>query len=383
MRLGLLYPSLDPVGPREWSGTPAGLAAGFATIGVEVVPIGSAMPGGLRQLVGAMSHATGKRGAVADRVHVKNAARTWAIGRNIHAAGPIDAILAMGTELYDLGAVVPPGVVSSTYDDGTLAQMWAHENSDLRLAGFPPSHVSRWIARQRRSTAAADMNFVSTHWAKESFLDDYRAEESSVKVVGMGHRPRTGTGNNRDWSRPNYLFVGVDWRRKNGERILEAFARVHARIPQATLHLVGSVPGVRQEGVSVHGHLARDDGAAQEKLLNLFSTATCFVLPGLFDPSPIACLEAASAGVPVIASTEGGAGEFLGEGAALVDPANVAAIEAAMLRFSDPAEARRCGGIAELAASGFTWSAVAGRIGQALSESIVPAKLKDDGVAHV
>jgi glycosyltransferase involved in cell wall biosynthesis len=383
MRLGLLYPGAEPLDPRQWSGTPAGLAAGFAAVGVEVVPIGSRLPWGARKVVALASRATGKKGAVADRQPVKQLARTLALKRCLDRVGQVDAVLAMGTEMYDLAAVLPSGMFSATYDDGTLAQMWGHGNSDLRLSGFPEADVALWIDRQSQSTAAADVNFVSTGWAQTSFLNDYGMDEAKVHVVGMGHNPRTFCRKERDWTHPTYLFVGVDWRRKNGERVLAAFREVRDRYPQATLHLVGEVPPTRQEGVTVHGFLAREDAAAQAVLVELYSKATCFVLPSLFDPSPIACLEAASAGVPVIATTEGGAGELLGNGAAVVSPTDLGAIADAMLRFADPDEARRCGAAAAKAANNSTWARVAERISAALVDRIASTRINSTGGTHV
>lgn len=383
MRLGLLYPGADPIGPQQWSGTPAGLADGFASIGVEVVPIGVRLPFGIKELVALASRATWQRGAVADRMKIKQMARTWSLKRCLDSVGPVDAVLAMGTEMYDLAAVLPRRVVSATYDDGTLAQMWDHENSDLRLAGFPEPHVARWIARQQHSTISADRNFVSTGWARRSFMNDYGVDPAKVVAVGMGHNPRSMGQRNRDWTDPTYLFVGVDWHRKNGERILAAFREVRSRYPQASLHLVGEVPPVQQDGVIVHGFLAREDAAAQAKLVQLYAKSSCFVLPSLFDPSPIACLEAASAGLPVVATTEGGAGELLGDGAAVVSPTDVKAITDAMLRFADADEAKRCGAAAAVAASDSTWDRVAERISSALAEQMASTRSKTTGGTRV
>lgn len=383
MRLGLMYPGAEPLDPRQWSGTPAGLAAGFARIGVDVVPVGSGLPWVTRKAVALASRATGKRGAIADRQAVKQMARTWALERSLDRVGPLDAVLAMGTEMYDLAAVLPDGLFSATYDDGTLAQMWGHSNSDLRLSGFPEPDVARWIARQRHSTESADLNFVSTGWARRSFMDDYGMDPAKVVAVGMGHNPRGIDQKNRDWTAPTYLFVGVDWRRKNGERILAAFQDVRRRHPRATLHLVGEVPPSQQDGVTVHGFLAREDPAAQALLAELYATSNCFVLPSLFDPSPIACLEAASAGLPVIATTEGGAGELLGGGAAVVSPTDVGAITEAMLRFADADEARRCGAAAATAANNSTWTRVAERITTALIEQTATTRTKSTGGTRV
>jgi glycosyltransferase involved in cell wall biosynthesis len=85
-------------------------------------------------------------------------------------------------------------------------------------------------------------------------------------------------------------------------------------------------------------------------------------MPSRFDPSPIAYLEAASAGLPVVATTEGGAGELLGSAAVSVHPDDDDAIVAAMLDLADPAVARTRGEEAHRRSEDATWQAVASRV---------------------
>lgn len=362
MRIGLLYPARNPVESTNWSGTPAGLAGGLAANGIEVVPIGARVPLGVHEVVAALSRVTGRTGAVADRMPVRQLARTRALTRGLDGAGALDAVLAMGTEMYDLSSVIGNKVPCITYDDGTLRQMINHPDSDISQAGFPRNHVEKWIARQKKSTAAADLCCASTSWAANSLETDYQVKRERIAVVGMGHRPRGAGPDARDWSIPRFLFVGVDWQRKNGAAVVEAFGRVRESHPQATLHLVGEHPVIGQPGVIGYGLVKRNDVQGQEMIDALYSTATAFVLPSRFDPSPISYLEAASAGLPVIATAVGGAGELLGGGSITVDPLNTEDIEAAMMRLCDPQEAQRLGAAASAAAAASSWTDVAARI---------------------
>lgn len=365
-RIGLLYPEADPVSPAAWSGTPRGLADGLAANGVEVVPIGARLPFGIRQAVALASYAGGQRGAVADRMPVRQIARTAALAAELRSKGALSGVVAMGTEMYSLEAVVPRGIPCATYDDATLAQMWAHPDSDIRNSGFPEKHVQRWIARQAASSHRADLCCVSTAWAAESFVAHYGVARERVRVIGMGHRPREIPLRERDWSTPRYLFVGVDWKRKNGDMVLGAFREVRARIPEAVLSLVGESPQVDEPGVERYGFLPREDPAAQAVLDELYAKATCFVLPSRFDPSAIAYLEASSAGLPVIATKAGGSGELLGEAAVIVNPDDAAAITRAMLQLGDPQTAREAGALAAARAPQYSWQ----RIGQRLLDAV-------------
>ncbi len=383
MRIGLLYPVRNPLDRRNWSGTPYGLYQGLVSHGVTVVPLAADIPKGAHEIVALLSRATGRRGAVADRMLVRQIARTRVLARRLDQALPLDAVVAMGTEMYALAAVIRTKVPCLSYDDGTLKQMWNHPDSDIRNGGFPPDHVRRWIRRQAVSSRASSLCCVSTHWAARSFAADYAIPQERIRVVGMGHRPRAAAPTNRDWSKPTYLFVGVDWQRKNGPHVMEAFSRVRKLVPEATFHVVGDHPAIDAPGVYGHGFLPMDDSAAQLSLDSLYAAATCFVLPSKFDPSPISYLEAASAGLPVIATPHGGAAELLGPGALTVDPADIGSIVQGMLHLADPVQARTMGAAAAAAAENSSWHNVAGRILDALSgleqkTSLVP----DDGARH-
>jgi glycosyltransferase involved in cell wall biosynthesis len=125
--------------------------------------------------------------------------------------------------------------------------------------------------------------------------------------------------------------------------------------------------------VTGHGLLDPADAASQERLRDLYRRATCFVLPSLHEPSAIAYVEAASAGIGSIATASGGSATLVGAGGIVVDPHDLEALVAAMRRFCDEELARELGGLAHARASELTWERVAGRLLAALSGSGDPA----------
>jgi glycosyltransferase involved in cell wall biosynthesis len=104
------------------------------------------------------------------------------------------------------------------------------------------------------------------------------------------------------------------------------------------------------------------DPAAQQRLTTLFRTATSFVMPSRFEPAGIVYLEAASCGLPVIATTQGGAWSLLGGSSLAVDPSDVDQLTSAMFTLADPETARRLGQRAAAWAAGERWPAVAARV---------------------
>jgi glycosyltransferase involved in cell wall biosynthesis len=368
-RIGVAFPG-DPSKPGTWSGTPAGVMAGLAEHGVETVAVRAEPPGVLRDLaLGAITVAYLRPGrdlkAVALRARAGAwaspalaAVNSWAAPRALRAAGRLDGIVQIGTG-YTLSTDIP----IATLEDMTVAQ-----TQGLAYAGW--SDISQRAlaarrARQKRAYEQAAACCVTSDWTAASVIGDYGIDPEKVHVVGVG-RNRTPPAGERDWTRPRFLFVGIDWPRKNGDGVLRAFAQLHEELPDARLDLVGGHPEVERPGVVTHGVLRLDDPRQHAELDGLFAAATCFVMPSFSEAVGIAFVEAAASGLPSIGTTEGGSGYLIGDGGVVVDPRDDAALLAAMRRLADPATAQAMGAAAQERSRMFTWPEVAGRILRAL-----------------
>jgi glycosyltransferase involved in cell wall biosynthesis len=261
---------------------------------------------------------------------------------------------------------LPPALPYVTYDDQTVVQAAAaYDYSWTRV--LSDRELRRLADRQRAVFSSARACCTTSHWAAESIVNDFGIPRKSVVVVGVGGESMGDEGVERSWAPPRFLFVGKDWGRKNGARVLEAFAAVRREYSDATLDLVGGHPPVQQAGVTAHGLLDPRDGESRRRLRELYQRATCFVMPSLHEPSAVAYVEAASAGVGSIATSSGGSATLVGEGGIIVDPHDQATLTTAMVRFCDPAVAQRFGALARERATELTWERVAARLLAALS----------------
>ncbi len=373
--VGLVYPSKTPISPSNWSGTPAGLYNGLASNGIDVIAIPCHLPEWARVPVALFARAGGARGEVAHRQPIFAWARSVAIATAINQVASLDGIVATGTDLYDLPTVLRmTSVPVATYDDGTFDLFLRYRDSDISKKGFAAKETKRWARRQRAACQAASVACVSTEWAKNSIVEDFDVPEHKVRVVGMGHRSRSIVADQRNNETPHFLFIGADWQRKNGAGVLAAFAQLRQYLPEATLDIVSQHPPLNEPGVTGHGFLPRESAAAQDHLDELLARATAFVLPSFFEPFGIAYLEAASAGLPVIATTCGGAAELLQDGAISVEPYDHQALVNAMLYVANKDNARAMGRRANAMAAHYSWQAVSGRVVQALEDSLAEAK---------
>jgi len=374
LRFGVASAS-DPLDPGPYSGMPAGLVAGFGTLGTPVVPIQAALPVSWQRRVQYLLAAARLRPAEVRRHGPRRAARinqtrllaspTLKLVRDTAArtamrGSPLAAVIQFGTEF-----ALPKGTRYATYDDMTVAQARRSYPYDWTTR-LTPAELDYLERRQRRVFVRAHVCCVATHWAATSLTEDYGIDPARVRVVGVGATHATSPPPDRDWSVPRFLFIGKDWERKNGEAMLRAFADIRAEHPDASMDLVGGHPFIGQSGVRGHGVLAAGASKTRPLLEELQRRATCFVMASRHEPAGIAYVEAASAGVGAIGSTSGGSATLIGDGGLTVDPNDQEALVAAMRHFTDPDTARDFGANAAARASLFTWPAVAERFLDAL-----------------
>ena len=135
-----------------------------------------------------------------------------------------------------------------------------------------------------------------------------------------------------------FLFVGTREPRKNLRRLLEAYAGVSEEAGSPDLVIAGRAGWLSEDleghaaflGIERRAHFT--GGVADGDLPALYSGATAFVLPSIYEGFGLPTLEAMACQTPVIASTGGSLPEIVGDAALLVDPFDVAALAGALRR---------------------------------------------------
>jgi glycosyltransferase involved in cell wall biosynthesis len=375
LALALASPS-DPRERGAYSGWPASLLDGLERVVGTAIGLDGSLPARL-ELAATLAGVVPRlrpRDLAAPRAAVRAAmpsawflgrpvilARSARVRRALRRAGPLDGCVLFGTELS-----LPRTLPTVTFQDSTIIQ--ARRSYPWPYLGTPTEReTARAAERQRTVYRAARACCTSSQWAADSIVGDYGIPREKVHVVGIGRNHDVAAPAARDWAAPRFLFVGLDWTRKNGPMTVEAFAEVRRRHPGARLDLVGGHPPIAAPGVTGHGVLSLDDPADRERLAALYRGATCFVMPSRHEPSATAYAEAAAAGLPCIGTTDGGSATVIGPGGVLVDPADPRGLAQAMLRLADPGTARRLGALAAEHAERLTWEKVAERLVRALA----------------
>jgi glycosyltransferase involved in cell wall biosynthesis len=260
------------------------------------------------------------------------------------------------------------------YLDGNVAA-WL-TRPDLAIDPDGP-HVRRTLAFERRVFDGMDLIMSKSEWARRSFIADYGQDPGKVVAIGNGaNLPRVPeTTPERDLARPRLLFLGKNFARKGGDDLLAAFARVREARPDAELWVVGpSSPDPGIPGVRWIGHISRADPDGDDRIDEIYRSATAFVMPTLYEGFGIPYLEAMAYRLPCIGSDVCAIPEIIEEGVTgyltpLHDPETLAARMLAVV--SDPDRARAMGEAGyERFRSRFTWARVAERIEEEVSSRL-------------
>ncbi len=271
--------------------------------------------------------------------------------RNLRAAGQLEGLF-YHTQITTLFAASllrrTPGVVSL---DATPMQMdilgaaYGHYAGSSRTEALKKRLLMRTLGAAKRIV-------TWSQWTKDSLITDYGQPEDKIVVIppgvaiggpppalratpspaslGVGvnklaglaglpksssnlstlspHEVGEGVARSAGGGPPRCLFVGGDFARKGGEELLAAWKSL---LPNARLDIVTQTD-VKTDlpGVTIHRGIKPNS----PELKALFASADIFVFPTRADCLPLAVLEAAAAGVPVITTAVGALPEAVIDG---------------------------------------------------------------------
>lgn len=264
------------------------------------------------------------------------------------------------------------GVPKYVYLDATSAQVSSAKAWEF--AHFPVKKTRRVVDYQQYIFDDCAAVFPRSKWAAESLRRDYGLAEERIVVAGAGSNFEGVPLEHGSYADARILFIGVEWERKGGPLLLEAFRAVRKALPHATLAIVGCSPEIDEPGVEVIGMIPRGTQEGQRRLLEEYSRASVFCIMSEYEPFGIVVLEAESCGVPCIAPDRFAFPETIRDGitGALkpkYDAGKLANKLIAML--SDAGELERMGRAAqEWVAKEWTWDLAARRIHERIAADI-------------
>jgi len=159
----------------------------------------------------------------------------------------------------------------------------------------------------------------SSEWIKEKAMEFYNVDPEKIKVVEFGANiptPQNYTFEiNMDVCR--LVFIGKDWERKGGDKVLEMYKILKQDGFPCTLTIIGSTPEEEQEedeNLTIIPFLDKTRKEHSERLSDILSTSHFFVLPTRFDAFGIVFCEASAYALPSITANVGGVGQAVKDG---------------------------------------------------------------------
>jgi glycosyltransferase involved in cell wall biosynthesis len=286
----------------------------------------------------------------------------WCMER---VAGEVEEL--QESDRYDfslaIGTVVPnlrPRQPHFVYTDLTIRANAYYPEGGERLKLW-----EECIPCEEDSLRKASLVFTMSDHVTQSLVEQYGLpRERVVRVNGGCNAPSVDVTDDSRYERMNVLFVGVDWDRKGGPQLIDAFTKVRRQCPGATLTIIGCSPRVSGPGIRVIGPVS------QREVSNYMAKATCFCMASHREPFGIVYIEAMHAGLPVIASDRGATPDFVINGCTgyRVDPNDIDELAGRLNELvSNPDKCRRMGEQARvLVRSQYTWEKTQQKMYQAI-----------------
>lgn len=159
----------------------------------------------------------------------------------------------------------------------------------------------------------------SSEWIKKKVMEVYEIHPRKMHVVEFGANipPPQDYSIDIDMEVCNLVFIGVDWKRKGGDKVLETYKILKKEGFPCTLTIVGSVPQYmlyEDKDITIIPKLDKADDKQLKKLGEILRESHFLFLPTQFDAFGIVFCEASAYALPSITANVGGVGQAVNEG---------------------------------------------------------------------
>ena len=255
---------------------------------------------------------------------------------------------------------------------GNVAVTTVHDVSHMRHPEFHPAQRLQELERLPQSLQQASHIVTVSEFTRRELADIYGLDPATISLVppAVSSRFKPRAANECDEVLQRYdlpghyvLYAGTIEPRKNLQRLLAAYTRLPQELQRDyPLVLCGgdgwhheefdrALAGIDATCVHRLGYVAAEDLPA------IYSAATIFAYPSLYEGFGMPVLEAMASGTPVLTSSVASMPELAAGAALLVDPLSVAEISAGLQQLLT--DAPRCDAMREQGlqvAGGHSWA---------------------------
>lgn len=279
--------------------------------------------------------------------------------------------IAAATAVWRTAAA--PIVVATSH--GLESRAWTLAREEARLGREGPGVRTRvtypltglWPARL--GLRHADHVFCLSAEDRDHLLHDMqRAATSVTRIYPGADALYAREAMQRDYSRGERVLFAATWRKNKGvEDLVPSFLELARRHPHLRLVIVGA--GVEESVVRAHfpsslqTRLVCPSPGDERSMAQAFADADLFLLPSLFEGTPLTLMQAMMSGLPIVTTATCGMKDVIADGVngLLVPIRSPQAIATAVTRLAGDRELReRLGRTAQRdAIASYTWDHVA------------------------
>ena len=190
------------------------------------------------------------------------------------------------------------------YTDGNLMQFINSPYFDYRI---PQKKLKKTYNYEKSVYDSMNLIFTMSEFLRQSFINDFEVPSEKVITIGAGiNLDELPEYVEKRYDKKKIVFIGIDFVRKGGYLLLEAFQNVRKKYPEAELDIIGpALDSVRADlslktNVNFHGRLNKTNPNHLAKFNSIISEASLFVMPSLYEPFGIAPLEAMAYKTPCL-----------------------------------------------------------------------------------
>lgn len=249
------------------------------------------------------------------------------------------------------------------------------DHTHLANLNYPDFNIkklypNKWTELEKQAYTNAAKIFVRSSNIQKSLIEQYQQPADKAICVYAGNNVETNSSSTKEKSYhgQNILFVGIDWERKGGPELIEAFKLVLSTYPNATLTIAGANPNLQMKNCKILGKIS------PVELNSYYEAATLFCMPTRVEPFGIAFLEAMQARLPIIGTDVGAIPDFLRNdwNGILVEPGDIQGIASGIIKLLDDPDLCRLYGERnfKLIIERYSWPAVSKKIHTEISEHL-------------
>jgi len=200
--------------------------------------------------------------------------------------------------------------------DGTFAGCLNYHDS---LQNLSQQCIKEGNLIEQQAIQKGNPVVVSSEWAKNSVINDYKANAAKVCVIPFGANfDKLPAKDQVDLSLPlewKILFVGVYWENKGGKIAYNAFKRLLEKGYNVSMTVLGCIPPAEfiHPKITVIPFIDKNDPKGQEEMSAIYKQHHFLILPTRFDCTPIVINEASAFGMPCLIANTGGVAGHLKE----------------------------------------------------------------------